>query len=118
MTAAHFDLVTQSLAAERSGDAARALELHSSVPAFKKRSRHNVLLTQLASLGDDLPDWVWARWIAYHATRCEDQDTETGRIQRLALAYVLENFHDDQLADCHADGGDPVKVMAWVASES
>jgi hypothetical protein len=118
MTAAHVDLVKQSLAAERSGDAARALELHASVPALNLRSRHNLLLAQLASLGDDLPDWVWARWIAYQATRCEDQDTETGRIQRLALTYVLETFHDDQLADCHADGGDPIKVMAWVASES
>lgn len=118
MTAAHVDLVTQSLAAERSGDAARALELHASVPAFKKRSRHNVLLTQLASLGDDLPDWVWARWIAYQAIRCEDQDTDTGKIQRLALKYVLETFHDDQLADCHANGGDPVQVFARVASES
>jgi hypothetical protein len=118
MTSAHHDLVTQSLAAERAGDAARALELHASVPALNLRSRHNLLLAQLASLGDDLPDWVWARWIAYQATRCEDQGTETGRIQRLALTYVLETFHDDQLADCHADGGDPVKVMAWVASES
>ena len=118
MTAAHFDLVAQSLAAERSGDAARALELHSSVPALNLRSRHHVLLTQLASLGDHVPDWVWARWIAYQAIRCEDPDTETGTIQRLALKYAIETFHDDQLADCHADGGDPVRVIAWVASES
>jgi hypothetical protein len=118
MTAAHVDLVNQSLAAERSGDAARALELHTSVPALNLRSRHNLLLAQLASLGDDLPDWVWARWIAYQAIRCEDQGTETGRVQRLALAYAIETFHDDQLADCHTEGGDPVKVAAWVASES
>ena len=118
MTAAHFDLVAQSLAAERSGDAARALELHSSVPALNLRSRHHVLLTQLASLGDHVPEWVWARWIAYQAIRCEDRDTRTGEIQRLALTYAVETFHDDQLADCHADGGDPVRVVAWVASES
>lgn len=118
MTAAHFDLVQQSLAAERSGDAARALELHAAVPALNLRSRHHVLLTQLASLGEELPDRVWARWIAYQAVRCEDPDTETGTIQRLALKYVMETFHDDQLADCHADGGDPIKVVAWVASES
>lgn len=118
MTSAHHDLVAQSLAAERAGDAARALELHASVPALNLRSRHNLLLAQLASLGDDLPDWVWARWIAYQAIRCEDQHSETGRTQRLALTYVLDTFHDDQLADCHAEGGDPVKVMAWVASES
>lgn len=118
MTAAHFDLVAQSLAAERSGDAARALELHASVPALNLRSRHNVLLTQLASLGDELPEWVWARWIAYQAVRCEDPGTSTGDLQRLALKYAIETFHDDRLADCHADGGDPVRVLAWVASES
>lgn len=118
LTAAHLDLVDQSLAAERGGDAARALELHASVPALNKRSRHHVLLAQLASLGPDLPPWVWARWTAYQAVRCEDATTETGRMQRLALKYAVETFHDDQLADCHADGGDPLKVVAWVASES
>jgi hypothetical protein len=118
MTAAHFDLVDQSLAAERAGDAARALQLHASVPAFAERSRHRVLLTQLASLGDELPGWVWVRWMAYQAVRCEDLATETGRMQRLALKYALETFHADQLADCHADGGDPVRVAAWVGSES
>lgn len=118
MTRAHVDLVDQSLAAERSGDAARALELHSSVPALNLRSRHHVLLDQLASLGEELPDWVWARWIAYQAIRCEDPDTETGAMQRLALKHAIETFHEDQLADCHANGGDPIKVAAWVASES
>ena len=118
MTSAHFDLVAKSLAAERSGDAARALELHSRVPALNLRSRHHVLLTQLASLGDQLPEWVWARWIAYQAVRCEDRESDTGQAQRLALKYAIETFHDDQLADCHADGGDPVRVLAWVASES
>jgi hypothetical protein len=39
-------------------------------------------------------------------------------MQRVALQYALETFHDDQLADCHAGGGDPIKVVAWVASES
>lgn len=118
MTAAHFELVEQSLAAERSGDAARALELHAAVPALNLRSRHHVLLTQLASLGEELPDWVWARWIAYQAARCEDADTQTGAIQRLALTYAMETFHDDQLADCHANGGDPVKVVSRVLGES
>jgi hypothetical protein len=118
MTAAHLDLVDQSLAAERSGDAARALELHASVPAVKKRSRHNLMLSQLAALDDKLPDWVWARWIAYQTTRCEEPETETGTMQRLALKYAVEAFHEEQLADWHADGGDPIRVFAWVASES
>ena len=118
MTAAHVALVDQSLAAERSGDAARALELHASVPALNNRSRHHLLLAQIASLGDDLPDWVWARWLAYQAVRCEDPDTETGTMQRLALTYAVETFHEDQLADCHANAGDPLKVVAWVAAES
>ena len=118
MTAAHFDLVDQSLDAERAGDAARALELHASVPVLNKRSRHHVLLAQLAALGDELPGWVWARWMAYQAVRCEDPATETGRMQRLALKHAVETFHADQLADCHANGGDPVRVVAWVAAES
>lgn len=118
MTAAHFDLVDQSHAAERAGDAVRALHLHASVPVLNKRSRHHVLLAQLASLGDELPGWVWVRWMAYQAVRCEDPATETGRMQRLALKYAVETFHADQLADCHADGGDPLKAVAWVASES
>ncbi|GAB3038665.1 hypothetical protein GCM10011376_33890 [Nocardioides flavus (ex Wang et al. 2016)] len=118
MTAAHHDLVAQSLAAERSGDAARALELHASVPALDLRSRHHVLLAQLAALGDELPGWVWARWAAYQVQRCEDLATETGTVQRLALAFALDNFHDDRLADCHADGGDPMRVAARVAGES
>lgn len=118
MTAAHHELVTQSLAAERAGDAARALELHASVPALNLRSRHNVLLTQFAALGDELPEWVWARWCVYQALRCEDQDTESGRMQRRALTYALEVFHDDQLADCHANGSDPIRVVSCVAAES
>ena len=40
------------------------------------------------------------------------------RSSGIALKYAIETFHDDQLADCHADGGDPVRVVAWVASES
>ena len=118
MTATHFALVDQSFAAERSGDAAHALELHASVPVLNMRSRHHLLLGQLIALGDELPGWVWARWIAYQTIRCEDPDTDTGTMQRLALKYAVETFHDDQLADCHANGGDPLKVVAWVASES
>ena len=118
MSAADHDLVTQSLAAERAGDAARALELHASVPALNLRSRHNILLTQLTALGTELPDWLWARWIAYQAVRCEDPDSETGKVQRLALKYAIETFHEDQLADCHANGGDPIKVVSWVGAES
>lgn len=34
------------------------------------------------------------------------------------LKYVVQTFHADQLADCHANGGDPIKVLASVASES
>ena len=118
MTPAHLELVAQSFAAERSGDATRALELHASVPAFHERSRHSITLAQLAALRDPLPEWVWARWIAYQTIRCEEPETETGTMQRLALKYAIQTFHEDQLVDCHADGGDPIKVVAWVASES
>ena len=118
MTPAHLELVEQSLAAERCGDAARALELHDAVPAFARRSRHHVVLDQLASLGEVLPGWANVRWMGYQAVRCEDPHTDIGTMQRLALKYAVETFHDDQLADCHADGGDPIRVIAWVASES
>ena len=118
MTAADFDLVTHSLAAERAGDAARALELHTSVPALNLRSRHNVLLAQLAALGDELPDLGVGTLDRLSGHPMLGPRTETGRFQRRALKHAIETFHDDQLADCHANRGDPVKVMAWVASES
>ena len=39
-------------------------------------------------------------------------------MQRPALKYAIETFHDDQRANCHANGRDPIKVVSWVASES
>ena len=107
--------VERSQAAERAGDAADALEWHQAVPMFQ-RGRHRGVLNTLVALGDDPPPWVWARWIVYQVTRCED--SATGDRQRVALKYALESVHADQLADCHANGGDPIKVMARVSSES
>jgi hypothetical protein len=45
--------------------------------------------------------------------RLEDGGDAAARVEVRDAA-----FHGDQLADCHAEGGDPVKVAAWVASES
>ena len=115
MTKDLLECVDRSLAAERAGDAAEALEWHLAVPMFK-RGRHTQLLERLVHYGEELPEWVWARWIVYQVTRCED--AATGGMHRIALRYALESVHADQLADCHANGGDPVKVMARVASES
>lgn len=117
MTTRYHELVDQSYAAERAGNASRALELHTSVPMFGK-GRHAQVLERLAGLGDDLPEWVWARWIVYQATRCGDAGTHTGDLHQTALRYVADAFHADQVADCHADGGDPIKVVAHIASES
>ena len=50
---------------------------------------------------------MWARWIAYQATRCEDLTTATGRMQRQTLKYVVETFHADQLALAERDHGGP-----------
>jgi hypothetical protein len=117
MTGDLLECVARSHAAERAGDAAEALEWHQAVPMFQ-RGRHRAVLDRLARLGDELPPWVWARWIVYQVTRCEDSTSATGQLQHTVLSYALESVHADQLADCHADGGDPIKVVAWVASES
>ena len=118
MTAAHLDLVEQSLAAERCGDAARALELHDAVPAFAGGVVTTWCWISWHRSARCCPTGRWARWMGYQAVRCEDPHTDIGTMQRLALKYAVETFHDDQLADCHADGGDPIRVIAWVASES
>jgi len=117
MTSDLLTCVERSYAAERAGDAAEALEWHLAVPMFQ-RGRHRAVLDRLVRLGDDLPPWVWARWIVYQATRCEDSESATGRMHRTALKYAVESVHADQLADCEEEGGDPIKTMAWVASES
>ena len=109
--------VERSYAAERAGDAAEALEWHLAVPMFG-RGRHRLVLDRLVRLGDDLPPWVWVRWIVYQATRCEDPESATGQLHRAVLREVLETVHADQLSDCRAGGGDPIKPMAWVAAES
>lgn len=117
MTGDLFRCEERSYAAERAGDAAEALEWHQAVPMFR-RGRHRAVLDRLVRLGDDLPPWVWTRWIVYQATRCEDSESATGQLQRTALKYAVESVHADQLADCHANGEDPIKVIAWVAAES
>lgn len=71
----------RSYAAERAGDAAEALERH-------------------------LPPWVWARWIVYQVTRCEDAESTTGRLHRTVLKYAVESVHADLLADCEEVAGE------------
>ncbi|WP_067433398.1 hypothetical protein [Nocardioides jensenii] len=115
MTPDHYACVKNSCAAERAGDAAEALEWHQAVPMFRRgRNRH--LMEQLVALGDALPEWVWARWIAYQAMRCEDG--ETGERVSTVRAAVTEAVHCDLLDACHTDGGDPVQVLARVMGES
>jgi hypothetical protein len=102
MTPALYACVERSLAAERAGDADAALEWHQSVPMFRG-SRHRALLARLAWLGDELPAWVWARWIVYQATRCEDG--RTGRLVRDQLRLAVEGLHVDLLESCYRSHG-------------
>jgi hypothetical protein len=115
MTPALYACVERSLAAERAGDADAALEWHQSVPMFR-RGRHRALLARLTWLGDELPEWVWARWIVYQTTRCEDG--LTGRLVRDQLHLAMDGLHGDLLESCHRSYGDPVQVMAHVQGES
>jgi hypothetical protein len=109
--------VDRCAAAERAGDAAAALEWHLAVPMFG-RGRHRSVLERLVDLGGDLPAWVRARWLAYQALRCEGTDSATGRTHRAALDHALHDLHDDLLAECFHEGGDPIQVMARVVGES
>lgn len=115
MTPDLIDCVDRQLAAERAGDAAAALEWHQSVPMFRK-GRHRSILARLADLGEELPEWVWARWIAYQAIRCEDG--ATGRLVKECLHVATEVLHGDLLADCFRREDDPVRVLASVLGES
>lgn len=107
--------VDRTLAAERAGDLVAALEWHRCVPMFRK-GRHHSLMARVADLGDDLPDWVWARWIVYQVTRCEDG--VTGRAVQERLREMVSGFHGDLLAECYRSHGDPIRVLARVAGES
>lgn len=115
MTPTYFEYVERALAAERAGDISMALEWHQSIPMFR-RGRHRALLERLATLGDDLPDWVWARLLVYLAFRCEDGDA--GGIVRRRLQEVTEALHGDLMADCYQRRDDPIRVFARVAGES
>jgi hypothetical protein len=117
MTPELQDFVDRFMAAEQAGDAAEALDYHSGIPMFT-RSRHRMMLQQLTSLATDMTPWLWARWAAYQCTRCEESRSATGRLQRLALLYAVEMFHDVDLQAAYDAGGDPVKVTARVLGES
>jgi hypothetical protein len=116
MTSDYHAFLDSSFAAERSGDAATALEYHRGIPMFR-RSGHVVVLTQLAGLADEMTPWMWARWAAYQCTRSEDRGTEGAAITRVALDHTLRMFCDDELEAAYRTGGDPVKVAARAAGE-
>ncbi|GAB4007520.1 hypothetical protein [Nocardioides ultimimeridianus] len=107
--------VELAFAAERSGDLGAALEWYRCVPMFT-RGRNVQLLAGLTAAADDLPDWVWVRYLAYLVTRCEDG--ETGRLVKTAAAYVGPAIHQRLMDDCHDRGGDPIQVLARICGES
>ncbi|GAB3859422.1 hypothetical protein GCM10028801_20800 [Nocardioides maradonensis] len=107
--------VDLAYAAERSGDIAGSLEWYRAVPMFVK-GRNIQLLAGLVAVGDDLPEWAWARYLAYLAVRCEDG--ETGQRVRLAGAGVGAAIHEPLMEQCYDEGGDPMRVHARVFGES
>lgn len=107
----------RTMAAERCGDLEEALEYYSGVPMLR-RGRHRSVLEQLVAAQDELTPWVWARWIAYQALRCEDRDRRTGLIVRAATHDAVGLFHGDLMDAAYDAGGDPVKVVATVMGES
>ena len=117
MTREYESFLESSLAAERSGDAATALEYHRGIPMFT-RGRHVSILDLLASLADEMTPWLWARWAAYQCNRAEDAGTESGFITRAALDYTLQMFYDDQMQAAYDEGRDPIKLTASVMGES
>jgi hypothetical protein len=117
MTVEYKSFLDSSFAAERSGDAATALEYHLGIPMFT-RGRHIHILEVMASLADEMTPWLWARWAAYQCNRAEDPGTESGFITRAALDYTLQMFYDGQMEAAYVDGRDPVKLMARVMGES
>lgn len=117
MTPEYHSFFESSLLAERSGDAATALEYHRGIPLFA-RSQHVSVLTQLASLADEMTPWLWARWAAYQCTRAEDPGTESFFITRAALDYTLQMFYDDQMHAAYDEGRDAMDVIKQVIGES
>lgn len=115
MTPELYACVERAVAAERAGDVAAALEWHQSVPMFL-RGRHRLLMANLVELGEDPPEWVWARWIVYQTTRCEDG--AAGRVLRRRIHDLAEGFHVDLLEDCYRHQGDPIQVVARLLGES
>ena len=116
MTKEHEAFVDSATAAERAGDAATAREFHQGIPMFR-RSAPKVVLTQLADLAEEMTPWLWARWVAYQCTRAEDPGSRCGQAMRLALQYVVEMFHGEELALAWQEGDDPVRVTSRIAGE-
>ena len=117
MTREYLSFVESSIAAERVGDAATALEYHLGVPMFT-RSRHTYTLTQLAGLADEMTPWLWARWAAYQCNRAEDAGTESGFITRAAIDYTIQMFYDEPMQATYDKGGDPMEIIKLVFGES
>ncbi|KRA37345.1 MULTISPECIES: hypothetical protein [unclassified Nocardioides] len=107
--------LSKQIDAERAGDLTAALEWHRAVPMFS-RGRHRTMLDRLTAAGEELPEWVWARWIAYLTMRC--QDGAAGAVMRSVLTDVVKTAHGDLLDACYDDGGDPIKVAGTVMGES
>lgn len=116
MTAEHTAFAESGIAAERAGDAATALDYHLGIPMFR-RSAHQGVLRQLADLAEEMTPWLWARWAAYQCTRAEDPGSRCRESFLLALPYVVELFHGEEMARAWEEGEDPIRVTSRIAGQ-
>lgn len=116
MTAELTAFVDSSIAAERCGDAAAALEYHVGVPMFR-RSAHRVALEQLAPLSAEMTPWMWARWAVYQATRAEDHGTGSAHLLHAALCRTVETFCIEDLTQAWEANDDPMRAIAQTLGE-
>lgn len=116
MTRDYHAFLASSIDAERTGDAATALEYHRGIPMFR-RSSHVALLSQLVDVARQMTPWAWARWAAYQSTRAEDHATTSGEITRFALDYVVRMFHAEAIEEMYDAHDDPAGFLGRTMGE-
>ena len=116
MTRDYESFAQSSMAAERAGDAATALDYHQGIPMFR-RSAHVALLTQLCDLSGVMTPWLRARWAAYQCTRVEWPDGDSAAITHEALRYTVATFHADTMRELWDTEQDPMPFLAGTSGE-
>ncbi|ANH38238.1 hypothetical protein I601_1807 [Nocardioides dokdonensis FR1436] len=87
MTPAHHVALEAFQAAELRGDWAGALRHYRRIPMFRDAT-HGEQLELLATLGDDAPGWLVARWLTELARRHDDDRDRQRRAFELGMAVA------------------------------